>query len=273
LANSKYATVQERGGRLYLCIKTAERAHSPKHLWQRIRLSRDYAKALARIESELEHWPGLLQHKCKQRLTKMTQYLIRARRWASRKRERVVSVPTRAKRVDNIRERKAESAADLEATIERELLERLKSGAYGDIYNFAPAAFGGALDKSEVDDPARAALREGERGQREAEAAEAEGGGRTEYVEGSSSSSGEDESEWDEGESIERAKGVPGGPGAAPRRGDRRGDPRSRPARIVAPSSGTAPSGPSAAPAWRPRLRPPASLFSSPSLPPDRPRG
>ena len=39
LANSRYATIREDQGRLYLCIKTVERAHTPKHLWQRIRLS------------------------------------------------------------------------------------------------------------------------------------------------------------------------------------------------------------------------------------------
>ena len=39
LANSRYATIREDAGRLYLCIKTIERAHTPKHLWQKIRLS------------------------------------------------------------------------------------------------------------------------------------------------------------------------------------------------------------------------------------------
>ena len=37
LANSRYATIREDKGRLYLLVKTIERAHSPNQLWQKIR--------------------------------------------------------------------------------------------------------------------------------------------------------------------------------------------------------------------------------------------
>ena len=47
------------------------------------------------------------------------------------------------------REKKAESAAKLEKSIESELLERLKKGTYGDIYNFAPDEFNKVLDENE----------------------------------------------------------------------------------------------------------------------------
>ena len=50
-----------------------------------------------------------------------------------------------------VREKKAEGAAKLEKSIESELLERLKKGTYGDIYNFAPEEFNNMLDENEAE--------------------------------------------------------------------------------------------------------------------------
>lgn len=133
LANSKYATVKNVNGRLYLYMKTAERAHTPAKLWERIKLSKNYQKALGQIDDHLLYWNKFLIYKCKQRLTRLIQVAVTERRMALREEERhYVGVAPKVKRREENRERKALAAAKIEKSIEKELLDRLKSGAYGD---------------------------------------------------------------------------------------------------------------------------------------------
>lgn len=133
LANSKYATVKSENGRLYLYIRTVERAHTPAKWWEKIRLSKNYSKALKQIDDHLLYWNKFSIHKCKQRFTKLTQVAITERRLAMREMERhYVGVAPKVKRREENRERKALASAKIEKSIEKELLDRLKSGAYGD---------------------------------------------------------------------------------------------------------------------------------------------
>ena len=53
LANSRYATVQEKDGTIFLCMKAIERAHKPKKLWQKVKLSTNYEQALQQIDTHL----------------------------------------------------------------------------------------------------------------------------------------------------------------------------------------------------------------------------
>ena len=80
LANSSYATIREEEGNCYLFLKTAERAHTPKYLWEKIKLPNNYTKALELVSTHLEHFPKFLIHRNKQRLTKIHQMLIRMRK-------------------------------------------------------------------------------------------------------------------------------------------------------------------------------------------------
>ncbi|KAB8075439.1 ribosomal L28e protein family-domain-containing protein [Aspergillus leporis] len=138
LANSRYATVRSdpETGVMYLYMKTVERAHMPSKWWERIKLSSNYAKALGQLDERLIYWPKFLVHKCKQRLTRLTQVAIRMKKLAKEE-ERlgetiVPKLAPKIRRREETRERKAESAAKVERAIERELIERLRSGAYGD---------------------------------------------------------------------------------------------------------------------------------------------
>ncbi|KAJ4136073.1 Protein MAK16 [Fusarium equiseti] len=136
LANSRYATIREEQGKLYLYLRTVERMHMPSKMWEKRLLSRSYNEALSQIDNQLIYWPKYMIHRCKQRLTRLTQVQIRMRRIAAEE-ERLGEklVPKMAPKIkhrEQARERKAEAAAKLERTIERELVERLRQGAYGD---------------------------------------------------------------------------------------------------------------------------------------------
>jgi len=150
LANSKYATVREENGRIHLFIKTVERAHSPKNLWEKIYLSRNYGKALAQLDEHLAYFPKAQVHRNKQRLTKIHQYLLRMRKLKLReingRKANLTRVHRKVEQREERREKKALVAAKIENTIEKELVQRLAKGTYGDIYNFPEVPYQKALE-------------------------------------------------------------------------------------------------------------------------------
>ncbi|CAL5398629.1 unnamed protein product [Camellia sinensis] len=146
LANSRYGTIRDHDGVFYLYMKTIERAHMPNKLWERVKLPRNYEKALEIIDKHMMYWPKFLVHKTKQRLTKMTQMRIRMRKLALKTREKIMTTPRKQKKREARREEKAEKAAVLDKSIEKELLERLKRGVYGDIYNYPVKEYNKVLD-------------------------------------------------------------------------------------------------------------------------------
>ncbi|CAI5483852.1 unnamed protein product [Closterium sp. Yama58-4] len=128
LANSRYATVREHDGELFLYMKTIERAHMPNKLWERVKLPKNYTKALEAVDKFLQWWPPRMVSLVKLRLTRLTQYLIRMRRLAVKIQPKLVTMPTKMRKRDEKREAKAETAAKIDRAIEKELLQRLQSG-------------------------------------------------------------------------------------------------------------------------------------------------
>lgn len=159
LANSNYATVREHRGVIYVCKKVVERASFPHKLWEKVRLPENYEEALAQIDVILPYWNPKQLHRCKQRYTKIYQYLARTKKMATKMRaKKVITLPRKMERREKAREKKALIAAKLENNIEMEIMNRVKQGVYGDRYKFKDAnvfekALVGQTDEIEEDQP------------------------------------------------------------------------------------------------------------------------
>lgn len=89
---------------------------------------------MEQIEEKLPYWNKFIVHKCKQRLTKLTEMLQRMRKLKLKSKERFSVIKQKTERRDTTRMEKAEDRANVERQIEKELLDRLKLGTYGEMY-------------------------------------------------------------------------------------------------------------------------------------------
>lgn len=114
-------------GHCFLYLKTIERAHLPKKMWEVIKLSSNYQEALNQITTHMKNiYKDHQINRCKQRLTRLRQTFLRMRRMQLTPQQVLVPVKQKTERREAAREKKAETAARLEMSIEHELLNRLK---------------------------------------------------------------------------------------------------------------------------------------------------
>ena len=147
LANSRYSTVYENKGVCYLKMKTAERAHTPKDLWESVKLDPSYNKALEQIDTELQYWPKFLVHKCKQRFTRLRQILIKRRKIKLEGSAEYRVVSHKAERREGTRYEKISKSAMFENEVKNGLLQNLKNDKYKGIYNIDKNEFNKILEK------------------------------------------------------------------------------------------------------------------------------
>jgi len=72
------------------------------------------------------------------------------RRLRNKPERTMVRIHKKVERRERSREERAEKVAQIDNKIKSELLERLKQGTYGDIYNFRPEAWNEVLDDQEL---------------------------------------------------------------------------------------------------------------------------
>lgn len=132
LANTKYATVRAVGEELYLYIKEPERSHTPKNMYEKIKLDSDYNKALEEIEANLEFWDPEVIHKCKQRMTKLTEYLERVQYVKEHGQQEFMVRKKKMNRREKVRALRALNTVNFEKEIGDELIMRLEAGIYGE---------------------------------------------------------------------------------------------------------------------------------------------
>lgn len=136
LANSQYATVIDRKKGLCLYIRYPEKVYTPRYQWKRVPLSKNIIEAGQTIEDELCFWPEFFKRKCRRRLLRFDEIANNKRTMKLYVRQKLVAIHPKQERNFKKRERKALTAAKLEKTLIKNLLNRLKAGTYGTKYNF-----------------------------------------------------------------------------------------------------------------------------------------
>ncbi|SCM00021.1 protein MAK16, putative [Plasmodium chabaudi adami] len=137
LSNSVYGTVILDKGEIYLYLKCPERAHLPSELWSKISLTLNKKESFNIIYKEMKHTHNIKQiKKCMKRYIRIKEILKRSRKLVLQKQLKLVPIKKKTERRDRTRENKALKAANILNNVEAELINRLNTGVYGNLYKF-----------------------------------------------------------------------------------------------------------------------------------------
>jgi protein MAK16 len=106
------------------------------------------AKVLAEKLPE-GYWSRWVIHRCKLRVKAYLEMHARMRKMRKAAAPKLIGINKKVERREKTREYKALAAARLESSIQKELLERLQAGTYGDIYNLDAQQYAEVLDEVE----------------------------------------------------------------------------------------------------------------------------
>lgn len=116
-------------------------------MYEKIRLKGSQEHVFARIAKELQYMPEFYRAKCEARYVRYQEYLRRIERIKNDPTQPILTAKNKkVLRREASREARSKKVAQIENAIERELLDRLQKGVYGDIYNLPQKTFETILD-------------------------------------------------------------------------------------------------------------------------------
>lgn len=120
----------------------------PAKMWEKVKLKGGVENVRGQIQKHLQYMPEFYKAKCQVRYERIQEYLRRIDRLATDPNQPLLTVKkSKVVKREAKREARAKKVALVENAIERELLDRLQKGVYGDIYNLPQKTFQSVLDK------------------------------------------------------------------------------------------------------------------------------
>ena len=120
----------------------------PAKMWEKVRLRGSVESVKGQIQKHLQYMPEFYKAKCQARYERIQEYLRRIDRLANDPNQPLLTVKkSKVVKREAKREARAKKVALIENAIEKELLDRLQKGVYGEIYNLPQKTFQSVLEK------------------------------------------------------------------------------------------------------------------------------